>query len=380
MEVDMLNNEKLLQLVLKNIPSFVFWKDKDSVYLGCNKNFADYAGLGSPEEIIGKTDYDLPWSREESDFFREIDRVVMDSREPQINFEEPQTISDGTTRWLRTSKIPLYNSQEEVIGILGTYEDITDRKQMELELIKRNNHLFNLNSRLETINADLEQFAYATSHDLQEPIRVIEGFAGLLGRKYTHLLDEKGQNYVSHIVNGSRRMSSLINQILSYSTVDQENEPFEEIDLTLLLEEMMQNLDYLIRSRNAFVGFNLPPDKFTGQSGRIKMLFNNLITNAIKFNTSPQPTVLIHSEKREKEWYFSVSDNGIGVEETFEEYIFKPFKRLNNRDEFPGNGIGLSICRRIIQLHGGRIWCTNNESEGTTFHFTLNKSKVSQVI
>ena len=378
MEPDILSNEKLLQLVLENIPSFVFWKDRESVYLGCNKNFADYAGFSSPEEVIGKNDYDMPWSKEESDFFREIDKAVMDSREPQINFEEPQTISDGSTRWLRTSKIPLFNAQGEVIGILGTYEDITDRKRMELELIQRNKHLFRLNARLETINADLEQFAYATSHDLQEPIRVIEGFAGLLGRKYIHLLDEKGQNYVSHIVKGTKRMSSLINQILSYSTVNQAKEPFKKIALGPIMDEIIQELDMLIRSRGAFIGFNIPKEKIACQPARIKMLFSNLITNGIKFNTSKQPTILINFEQKEREWYFSVSDNGIGIERTFEEYIFKPFKRLNNRDEFPGNGIGLSICRRIIQLHGGRIWCTSNESQGTTFHFTLGQARVSQ--
>ena len=134
---EVLQKERLLQLVLNNIPSYVFWKDRNSTYLGCNLKFAKSAGLDSPIEIIGKTDYDLPWSKEESDFFRKIDKEVMDSRIPQVNFEEPQTINDGSTKWLRTSKIPLFDENDNVIGILGTYEDITERKQMELELIAK---------------------------------------------------------------------------------------------------------------------------------------------------------------------------------------------------------------------------------------------------
>jgi len=119
MENVILDKEPFLQLVLDNIPSFVFWKDRNSIYLGCNKKFADSAGLKSPDEIIGKSDYDLPWSKEESDFYRKVDKEVMDSQEPQIDFEESQTISDGSICWIKTSKIPLFDKMGKVIGILG---------------------------------------------------------------------------------------------------------------------------------------------------------------------------------------------------------------------------------------------------------------------
>ncbi|RQH11349.1 PAS domain-containing protein [Okeania hirsuta] len=121
MKAELLQREKLLQLVLNNIPSYVFWKDRDSVYMGCNQNFATSAGFKYPEDLIGKTDFDMAWSREQSLFFRKIDKAVMDSGKAQINYEEPQTINDGSTRWLRTSKIPLFNVHGKVIGILGAY-------------------------------------------------------------------------------------------------------------------------------------------------------------------------------------------------------------------------------------------------------------------
>ena len=374
MGTELLEKEKLLQLVLNHIPSFVFWKDTQSIYLGCNDNFAKSAGLTSPNEIVGKSDYDLPWSKEQSDFFRQIDKEVMDSREAQINFEEPQTISDGSTKWLITSKVPLFNEEKEVIGILGTYEDITERKLMELELINGNKHLHELNTNLEMINSDLEQFAYATSHDLQEPIRIIEGFASLLNRKYGDNLDSQGKEYLNYMIDETQRMGTLISQILTYSKVEKVEEPYERINLNSLLKETLAELDFFLKSKNAKIVFTLPEEAIICQRSRIKMLFQNLITNGIKFNKSDQPSLHIDFEELEKEWHFQVSDNGIGIERHFEDSIFQPFKRLNNRDEFPGNGIGLSICRRIIALHGGRIWNRKNDTKGTTFHFTLSKS------
>lgn len=370
----MQNKEEFLQLILNNIPSYVFWKDRQSIYLGCNMNFALSAGLNSPEEIIGKSDYDLAWSKTESDFFRLIDKKVMDSGESKINFEEPQTINDGSERWLRTSKIPLYSATRDVIGILGTYEDITERKLIELELVESNKNLKQLNSKLEMINIDLEQFAYATSHDLQEPLRTVGAFSGLINKRYSSLLDDKGIEYLKFIEEGTQRMSTLINQILIYSKLEKREKQFEEIDLTLLLQEILSDLSIIIKNNNAAIEINLPDQNIICQGQRMKMLFYNLITNAIKFNDSKNPRIKIDYKHIEEEWHFIISDNGIGIEDKYQDHIFKPFKRLNTRKEFPGNGIGLSICNRIVQLHNGQIWYTHNTPKGTNFHFTIPKN------
>ena len=318
MKAELLQREKLLQLVLDNIPSYVFWKDRSSVYMGCNQNFATSAGFKHPEDLIGKTDFDMAWSREQSLFFRKIDKAVMDSGTAQINYEESQTINDGSTRWLRTSKIPLFNASGKIIGILGAYEDITDRKLMELQLIERNKMLEQVNKKLEIANVDLEQFAYATSHDLQEPLRMIGGFIGLFEMKYANLLDEEGKEYLNFVKDGASRIYC--------------------------------------------------------QPERIKMLFSNLITNGIKFNESAIPTIVIELQEEDHEWLFTVSDNGIGIDSEFQDYIFKPFKRLNTRNKFPGSGVGLSICKRITNLHEGNIWISRNKPKGTSFHFTLSKA------
>lgn len=373
MDTELIKKEQFLELVLNNIPSYVFWKDRNSIYLGCNDNFAKSADLNSPYDIIGKSDYDLPWSKVEADFYRKIDKEVMDSGQSQINFEEPQTLKDGSIRWIRTSKIPLYDDNKEIRGILGTYEDITDRKSMELELIDRNKTLVNLNSKLETINIELEQFAYATSHDLQEPLRIISSFTQLFENHYAKVLDKQGLSFLKFIKDGANRMSTLIQQMLYYTKIEKVEEVFKPVDIESLVAEELKHINPIVKEKQASITYNLPMQKVSCRPKRIKALFNNLILNGIHFNKSATPTIKIDFHENEKEWRFTVSDNGIGIDQQYQKYIFQPFKRLNKRQEFPGNGIGLFICRRIVKLHGGRIWFTENEPQGTIFHFTICK-------
>lgn len=374
MKAELLQREKLLQLVLDNIPSYVFWKDRDSIYMGCNQNFATSAGFDSPTDLIGKTDFDMAWSKEQSLFFRKIDKAVMDSGKAQINYEEPQTINDGSTRWLRTSKIPLFNVSGQVIGILGAYEDITDRKLMELQLIERNKMLEEVNKKLEIANVDLEQFAYATSHDLQEPLRMIGGFIGLFEMKYDNLLDEEGKEYLNFVKDGASRMSRLIRQILIYSKLEKAEVKYQTIAIKDILDEVVHDLCALTTEKQAQIELKVENVNICCQAERIKMLFSNLITNGIKFNESAIPKIIIELQEEDQEWLFTVSDNGIGIDSEFQEYIFKPFKRLNTRNKFPGSGVGLSICKRITNLHEGNIWISRNKPNGTSFHFTLSKA------
>ncbi len=366
--------KNFLQLVLNHIPSFVFWKDLECIYQGCNSNFAASAGIESPEKIIGKTDYDLPWTKKDADFYRKIDKEVMNSGVPQINFEEPQTFEDGSTKWLRTSKIPLHDNEGKVIGILGAYEDITQRKMMELELISSNADLKKMNAKLEMMNIDLEQFAYSTSHDLKEPLRVIGSFIGLIERRYSDKLDSEGLEYMKFIKDGAERMNSLISGILTYSKIDKVEEKFSKNNFRALAEDTIYELADPIMEANAKITINLPTDKILSQPNWIKLLFHNLIMNGIKFNDSTVPEIKIDFEEQESAWLFNVSDNGIGIEDQYKDLIFKPFKRLNSRDKFEGNGIGLSIANKIVFLHGGEIYFENNLDCGTTFYFTILKN------
>ena len=345
-----LKNKEFLKLVMDNIPSYVFWKNRDSIYQGCNQNFAESAGLASSDDIIGKSDYDLPWSKEESDYFVKIDKEVMGSGEVQLDFEEPITIQNGQTKWIRTSKVPLRNQSNDIIGILGIFEDITERKEMEFELKNHNNSLKNLNSKLKLINQDLEQFAYATSHDLQEPIRMIAGFSGLLKQKYSGLLGDEGNDYLEIISEGAKRMSSLVSQIMTYSRINNIEDEFEEASVVELVEQVAINLDLLLKERKAQLVLDIGDIKIRCLPERMKMLFTNLITNGIKFNKNEEPNVRISAKEQEEDWYFEVADNGIGIDPKYLYLIFQPFKRLSNREEYDGNGIGLSICLSLIHI------------------------------
>lgn len=380
-DIGLLQKQDFLKLVLNNIPSYVFWKDRDGTYLGCNENFAKSAGLNDPNEIIGKNDYDLSWSKEDSDFYRATDKRIMDAGKEELNFEEPQTLPDGKTLWLRTSKIPLYNDHNEVVGILGTYEDITERKEMELALIEQtktltstNEDLKKSNFELEQAHIDLEQFAYATSHDLQEPLRIIGGFTTLINNKYTDVLDEKGKEYLKYVSTNVEKLSLLLRSVFTYSNANSNNNEFELVDFQELLLEQEKALQPLIEKHNARIQYNLTNEKVLCQPNRISILLHNLITNGIKFNTSETPIINIDFEEKETEWLFSVKDNGIGVCSTCTEKIFKPFTRLNPKDEFEGNGIGLSISKRIVHIHQGKIWYKTIENQGSTFYFTISKN------
>ncbi len=380
MKQSVIEQDHFLQLIMDNIPQYIFWKDLDSMYLGCNMNFARAAGFDNPAEIVGKSDYDCPWSREESDFYRKVDRRVMDSGQEEVNFEEPQTMVDGRTRWLRTSKIPLRDPAGKIIGILGTYEDITERKEMELELIKNaktlssiNTNLQKVNDDLESANIDLEQFAYAASHDLQEPLRMVASYVTLMRRRGVSEKDPEVGEYFGFILEGVKRMSKLIKKILLYSRLAKEDIEFGLIRLGELLPDKLKDLAHTIKKTNAQIHIDLPDIPIKCQPDQIGILFHNLISNGIKFNKTESPNISIGYEEKEREWVFFVADNGLGIEPEYADVIFKAFKRLHSRDQFPGSGIGLSICRRIVDLHNGRIWHLPNPLGGTTFYFTLEK-------
>lgn len=363
-----------LRLVMNNIPSFVFWKDRECVYMGCNENFAKSAGYNSAEEIFGKTDFDMPWSDAESEFFRKVDKEVMDANEARIDFEEQQTTADGDIRWLKTSKIPLTNNAGEVIGILGTYEDITDIKNMQLQLAERNENLLALNKELEETNSDLIQFTYGTSHDLIEPLVSIKGFTNFLEKNHGHTLNEEGIKCLNYIKKGIRQMHMVTDQILNYNSIDRSQEKFEKLDFNKIFSQVVSDLSQKIEAKKAIINANLPEIKIFANSKHIQTLFENLLLNSIYFNKSEVPKIDINFQELEKEWLFSFSDNGIGIDAKFRDIVFMPFKRLNNREDFPGVGLGLAICKRIVSVHKGRIYFEDNPTGGTIFYFSIRKS------
>ncbi|WP_410509125.1 PAS domain S-box protein [Methanosarcina hadiensis] len=251
----------------------------------------------------------------------------------------------------------------EVIGIFAAARDITERKKAErmLEL------------KLEELarsNAELEQFAYVASHDLQEPLRMVVSYLQLLQRKYQGELDSKADKYIYFAVDGASRMQVLINDLLEFSRVTTKAREFEPADCRLILGQVLSDLEISIKESGTSISYG-PLPVIMADSTQLAQVFQNLINNAIKFRSKEDPQIRISAEKKADHWLFSVQDNGIGIDPKYSERIFEVFKRLHKREEYPGTGIGLSICKKIIERHGGHIWVESEPGRGSTFYFTL---------
>ncbi|MFP2995883.1 PAS domain S-box protein [Spongiivirga sp. MCCC 1A20706] len=243
--------------------------------------------------------------------------------------------------------------------------DITNRKKIEEERQKYTH-------KLETKNKELEQFTYIASHDLQEPVRSIGSLAEILIEDYGDKLDDTGQMSLEFLKNSANRMRDLIKSLLDYSRLGQKNRP-ENVDVGLLLESVVSDLGQRIKETKASIEIGEMPTMIIYET-EVRLLFQNLISNALKFRKPDiSPQINIHSKKNKEGYQFTVKDNGIGIEEQFKEKIFVIFQRLHKNEQYEGMGIGLSHCKKIVELHDGKIWAESEYGQGSEFHFTINK-------
>ena len=219
-------------------------------------------------------------------------------------------------------------------------------------------------------NRELEQFAYAASHDLQEPLRMVAAYTQLLAERYHGKLDEQADKYIHYAVDGALRMQALIQDLLAFSRAGRQGMEMEPADCNLVIGEALANLQLTLHESGAVVNYE-PLPVVLGNAPQLRQVFQNLIANAIKFHGPQSPVVRISSRPSDEGWQFSVQDNGIGIALEDVNSIFVVFQRLHTRMEYPGNGIGLAICKKIIERHGGRIWVESREGEGSTFKFIL---------
>ncbi len=225
-------------------------------------------------------------------------------------------------------------------------------------------------------NAELEQFAYIASHDLQEPLRMVSSYVQLLARRYQGKLDKDADDFISYAADGAMRMQRLINDLLAYSRVGTRGKSFEIISLDAVLNQALENLQISIQERQAAIT-NDPLPAAYGDSGQLTQVFQNLIDNAMKFCRDEVPRVHISARIEGNECICLVKDNGIGIAPEFINKLFLLFQRLHTRKEYPGTGLGLAICKRIVERHGGRIWVESRPGEGSTFYFRIPASQRS---
>jgi PAS domain S-box-containing protein len=291
---------------------------------------------------------------------RPLVSALTEERLPSYSMEKRYLDKKGNEIWVRVTSSIARTAKPYRISII---EDITERKQAEEDL-KR------LLSELERSNKELEQFAYVASHDLQEPLRMVASYVQLLERKYKSNLDEKADKYIFFAVDGVKRMQKLIDGLLAYSRVSR-GAQFTAIDADGAMDQAVAGLSVSIRENQAAVTRDRLP-RVKADETQLSQVFQNLIANAIKFRKRDvAPAVHVSAIRTEREWVFSVRDNGIGIESQYYDKIFQIFQRLHGRDEYPGTGIGLSLCKRIIERHGGRMWLESEPGKGSTFFFTI---------
>jgi signal transduction histidine kinase len=261
---------------------------------------------------------------------------------------------------------------------LDLYDELSEMNNelvnVQRKLTKQNQQILHLNKQLRDSNKELEYFAYSVSHDLKEPLRMVKSFMNRLDQKYGDSLDEKAKQYIYYAVDGADRMEILINDLLEYSRIGRKNTQFKMANLNELLEKVEKlNHSYLDESGGRIIRPEMP--QVICQSIPVEQLFNNLISNSIKYRKEDEaPEISISYEEKPNEWLFSITDNGKGIDPEYHSVIFDLFRKVDD-ESTAGSGIGLSICKKIVEQHGGKIWVESEAGRGSTFMFTISKKK-----
>ncbi|NQT24517.1 PAS domain S-box protein [candidate division KSB1 bacterium] len=363
---EILNNErKLLHALMDNIPDTIYYKDTESRFTRINKAQAHALGVANPEEAVGKMDFDFFNKTLARNAYAD-EQKIMKTGQSLIGKLEKIKMADGQYHWVTASKVPLKDQKGRITGLVGISRDVTKEVRAE-------GNLKQVMRELKRSNAELEQFAYVASHDLQEPLRTVSSYVALLARRYQDKLDTDAMEFIDFALDGTARMRILIQDLLNYSRVTTEAKPFESIDAEHILKAALDNLSITLNESGTEVTHSYLPTILADQ-GQLIRLFQNLIGNAIKYNQN-QPKIHISSEKKDNQWIFAFKDNGIGIDPQYQDKIFGIFKRLHGRDEYSGTGIGLAVGKKIVERHGGTLWIeSEGEGKGCTFRFTVPES------
>ena len=275
---------------------------------------------------------------------------------------------DNTVLTMDCSCTVVGDTQHEDAYILVLQRDISERKRIEETLRKTNQELL-------VSNAELEKFAYLASHDLREPLRMVTSFTQLLAQRYSGKLDDDADQIIGFAVDGASRMEELINDLLEYSRVGKAEQSWSLVDCEVIVDQALNNLQVSIQESQVKIT-RTPFPRVMGDSRQLIQLWQNLLDNAILYRHQESASIEIGAEVKPEQWLFWVKDNGIGIAPQYQERIFQIFQRLHTRDKYPGTGIGLAICHKIVERHGGRIWVESAVGEGATFYFTLPQAEL----
>ncbi len=280
---------------------------------------------------------------------------------------------DGRYAYVFDKGYVIRDKEGNGIRLIGATRDITERKETEALLLELNTRLKQRADELASSNIELERFAYIASHDMQEPLRMITSFLQLFKKKYENQLDETAEQYIHFAVDGAERMKKLIMDLLEYSRVGSNKDNLTDIDTNSLLQEVKNVFYNRIEELKAVINI-MPLPPINGNKTQLFQLFQNLLGNALKYNNAAIPEVEISGKEEKDHFVFSVRDNGIGIKPVFFEKIFVLFQRLHHKNEYSGTGIGLAICKKIVDRHGGKIWVESEPGKGSCFYFTISKN------
>jgi PAS domain S-box-containing protein len=335
------------------MPQMIFTATPDGNIDYFNRQCTEYTGL--PFEAIqnwGWTQFIHPDDVDEN--LRNW-RHSIETGEP-FHFQHRFRRADGAYRWHLTRANAMRDPQGAISMWIGSNTDIHEQKEKEEELRRAND--------------DLQQFAYSASHDLQEPIRNVAVYSEVVAKRYQSLLDAEGLQYLGFVTEGTRRLATLINDLLAYTRAGVRESDMTAVDSAVVLQHALSSVAEAIRESQATVTHDRLPQVYMSEA-HLQQVFQNLIGNALKYRKEVPPRIHISADRQGSVWRFSVQDNGIGIDPQYKERIFGVFKRLHHNRKYSGTGIGLAICQRVVERYGGRIWVESAPGEGSIFRFTV---------
>ena len=368
-EKALIESEEKFRAVYESSPMGILITKSPGIIYDLNPAFAEMMGYNE-EELKGKNLLDITHASDYQKTKKWLEKIF--NREIQTYITEKKYVrKDGTAFWAKAVVSTMNDITDEIVTV-AIIENIEKKKKTEDALEQKNRELTQ-------INQELEHFAYVASHDLQEPLRTITSFIQILDKRYIHKLDEDAQQFMGFVVEGAKRMQTLIHDLLEYSRINRFNTGYEKIDLNEIFNTINRVLKDKIESHDALVlSENLPV--VYGNRLQLTQVFQNLVDNAIKFKAKKRkPEIIISVNDLGDKWELIFKDNGIGISQEYFQRIFVIFQRLHTHEEYTGTGIGLAICKKIIERHGGEIWVDSKPGKGTAFHLSIAKNLMSAV-